>query len=137
MKMMGEYTDLVEPFSIDEAFMDVTGSCKLYGSAENIAMLLKARIKNRFNLTCSIGIAPNKLLAKLASDLIKPDGLVIVHPHDVTALLERTPISDLCGIGKKMGHHLKLLGICWASSKRRQRASAAGVLFRVVDAPVR
>ncbi|MHC1697571.1 MAG: DNA polymerase IV [Geobacteraceae bacterium] len=111
MKMMGEYTDLVEPFSIDEAFMDVTGSCKLYGAAENIAMLLKARIKHRFNLTCSIGIAPNKLLAKLASDLIKPDGLVIVHPNDVSTLLERTPISDLCGIGKKMGRHLKLLGI--------------------------
>ena len=64
-------------------------------------MRLKARIKHCFNLTCSIGIAPNKLLAKLASDLKKPDGLVIVHPNDVSALVERTPISDLCGIGKK------------------------------------
>jgi len=111
MKMMGEYSDLLEPFSIDEAFIDVTGSCKLYGTAENIAMRLKARIKHRFNLTCSIGIAPNKLLAKLASDLKKPDGLVVVHPDEVSTLLESTPISDICGIGKKTERQLKLLGI--------------------------
>ncbi len=111
VKMMQEYTDLVEPFSIDEAFLDVTGSLKLHGSAENIAMLLKVRIRRRFNITCSIGIAPNKLLAKLASDMKKPDGLVVIHPEDVASTLENIPIADLCGIGKKMESHLKLLGI--------------------------
>lgn len=111
VKMMQEYTDLVEPFSIDEAFLDVTGSLKLHGSAENIAMFLKARIRQRFNITCSIGIAPNKLLAKLASDMKKPDGLVIIRPDDVASTLENIPIADLCGIGKKMERHLKLLGI--------------------------
>jgi DNA polymerase-4 len=70
-----EYTPLVEVFSIDEAFLDVTGSIRLFGSAEQIAWLIKARIRNCFGLTCSIGIAPNKLLAKLASEMKKPDGM--------------------------------------------------------------
>jgi len=111
MKMAQDYSDLIEPFSIDEWYADLTSSMKLFGSAENIAMQLKARIKHRFNLTCSIGIAPNKLLAKLASELKKPDGYTEIKPGDVLALLERVPIADLCGIGKRMNTHLKLLGI--------------------------
>jgi DNA polymerase IV len=111
MKMMLDYTPLVEVFSIDEAFMDVTGSLSIFSSAENIAYLLKARIKHQFGITCSIGIAPNKLLAKLASEMKKPDGLTVINPEDVGRVLETMPIKELCGIGKKMERHLNLLGI--------------------------
>jgi DNA polymerase-4 len=111
MKMMLDYTPLVEVFSIDEAFMDVTGCLRLFGSAENIAYRLKARIRNRFGITCSIGIAPNKLLAKLASEMQKPDGLTIIKAEEISRVLEKLPITDLCGVGKRMGRHLRLLGI--------------------------
>jgi DNA polymerase-4 len=111
VRMMLDYTPLVEVFSIDEAFMDVTGSLKLFGSAENIAMLLKSRIRHRFGITCSIGIAPNKLLAKLASDMEKPDGLTIIRPEIASGILEKVPVGDMCGIGRKTERQLRLLGI--------------------------
>jgi DNA polymerase-4 len=106
-----DYTPQVETFSIDEAFLDVTGSLAMFGSAENIAYQIKSRIRHQFGLTCSIGIAPNKLLAKLASEMHKPDGLTILRPEEVSSVLERVPIGELCGIGKKMEQHLHLLGI--------------------------
>ena len=109
--MMRDYTPLVEVFSIDEAFLDVTGSLKLFGSAETIAFLLKARIRHEFGLTCSIGIAPNKLLAKLASEMQKPDGLTIIAPDRVTTVLEQMPVKELCGIGKNVGKQLANLNI--------------------------
>jgi len=111
VQMMLDYTPLVEVFSIDEGFLDVTGSLSIFGSAENIAYLLKARIRHHFGITCSIGIAPNKLLAKLASDMQKPDGLTIIRPEDVSSVMNRTPIKDLCGIGKRTERQLSLLGI--------------------------
>ena len=110
-EMMREYTPLVEVFSIDEAFLDVTGSRVLFGSAENIAFRLKARIRHHFGLTCSIGIAPNKLLAKLASEMRKPDGLTIIRPDQVADIMARTPIDQLCGIGRRMKRKLQQLGI--------------------------
>jgi DNA polymerase-4 len=106
-----DYTPEVEAFSIDESWLDVTYSLGIFGSAETIAYLIKARIRHSFGITCSIGIAPNKLLAKLASDLRKPDGLVIITPADVSRVLERMPIKELCGVGKKMGRHLTLMSI--------------------------
>lgn len=111
MEMMRDYTPLVEVFSIDEAWMDVTHSLTLFGTAERIAYLLKARILYQFGLRCSIGIAPNKLLAKLASDMKKPDGLTIIEPQDVKRIMERLPIEELCGIGRKMKRHLNMLSI--------------------------
>ena len=109
--MMREYTPLVEVFSIDEAFMDVTGSIRLFGSPRTIAYQLKARIKHQLGLTCSIGIAPNKLLAKLASDMQKPDGLTEIPSETVSRILEEVPVSDLCGIGRTLTRQLQLLGI--------------------------
>jgi DNA polymerase IV len=106
-----EYTPLVEVFSIDEAFLDVTGCLSLFGSAERIVYLIKSRIKHQFGITCSVGIAPNKLLAKLASDMQKPDGLTIIKPEEISRVLERVPIKDLCGIGAKMNQHLSNFGI--------------------------
>ncbi|RII30376.1 MAG: DNA polymerase IV [Geobacter sp.] len=111
MKMMLDYTPEVEVFSIDEAFMDVTHSLSLFNTPENIANLLKARIKHSFGITCSIGIAPNKLLAKLASDMQKPDGLTIIRPEDVSRVMERLPVKELCGIGRKTERQLTLMGI--------------------------
>lgn len=111
MAMMQDYTPEVEVFSIDEAFMDVTRSLALFGGAEKIACLLKARIWDRFAITCSIGIAPNKLLAKLASDMQKPDGLVTIRPEDISRTMERLPVKDLCGIGRKTERQLALMGI--------------------------
>lgn len=111
VKLMLQYTPLVEVFSIDEAFLDVTGSTGLFGSAERIAYLLKAEIRHHFGITCSIGIAPNKLLAKLASDMEKPDGLTIIKPDEVSGVLEKIPAKDLCGIGSKTARQLALYGI--------------------------
>ncbi len=111
MKLLQEYTPLVEVFSIDEAWLDVTHSLNLFGSAENIACLLKARIRHCFGITCSIGIAPNKLLAKLASEMKKPDGLTVISPAEVTRVLEQMPVQELCGIGRKMEQHLLMMGV--------------------------
>jgi DNA polymerase-4 len=111
IEMMRDYTPLVEVFSIDEAWLDVTNSLSIFGTPERIAYLLKARIKESFGITCSIGIAPNKLLAKLASDMEKPDGLTIIPPENVSKVLERLPIKELCGIGKKMMKHLNMMSI--------------------------
>jgi len=111
MAMMHDYTPLVEVFSIDEAWLDVTHSLSIFGTPERIAYLLKARILESFGLRCSIGIAPNKLLAKLASDMKKPDGLTVIKPEDVTRVLEGLPIQELCGVGKKMQRHLNMMSI--------------------------
>jgi len=111
MQMMQDYTPDVEVFSIDEAWMDVTHSLQIYNSAENIAHLLKARIRHRFGITCSIGIAPNKLLAKLASDMQKPDGLTVITPEAVGRTMERLPVGELCGIGRKTVRQLSIMNI--------------------------
>jgi DNA polymerase-4 len=111
MQMMQDYTPDVEVFSIDEAWLDVTHSLSIFGTAERIAHLLKARILQSFGLKCSIGIAPNKLLAKLASDMKKPDGLTIILPEDASLIMESLPIQELCGIGKKMQRHLNMMSI--------------------------
>jgi DNA polymerase-4 len=106
-----DYTPEVEAFSIDESWLDVTHSLSIFGSAVTIACLIKARIKHSFGITCSIGIAPNKLLAKLASDMQKPDGLTIIEPDNVSRILEHMPINELCGIGRKMQRHLNMMSI--------------------------
>jgi len=108
---MRDYTPLVEVFSIDEAFLDITGSIGLFGSVDRICFLIKSRIRARFGITCSIGVAPNKLLAKLASDMQKPDGLTVIKSGDITRVLEQLPVKALCGIGRKMEQHLLMLGI--------------------------
>jgi DNA polymerase-4 len=109
--ILREFTPLVEVFSIDEAFLDVTGSIRLFGSAEQISRLIKARIRADFGLTCSIGIAPNKLLAKLASEMEKPDGLTVIPPEEVGRILDTVPIKELCGIGRQTEKILTSFGI--------------------------
>ncbi len=105
------FTPLVELFSIDEAFLDVTGCESLFGDPVHIAVMIKERIWEEMRLTCSIGIAPNKLLAKLGSDLQKPDGLVLITPSDVKEVLQDLPVHKLCGIGPSLTGSLAAIGI--------------------------
>jgi DNA polymerase-4 len=111
MALLKDYTPLVEIFSVDEAFLDLSGSLKLFGGVERIAYLIKSRIKARFGITCSIGVAPNKLLAKLASEQKKPDGLTIYRQDEIPGVLEDMPIQELCGIGRRLGRQLHSFGI--------------------------
>ena len=106
-----EFTDAVEPLSIDEAFLDVTGSVRLFGDGEKIARLIKDRIVEKEHLTASVGLAPNKYLAKIASDLRKPDGLVIVEEDKIAEFLHPLDISRLWGAGKKTQEKLRKMGI--------------------------
>jgi len=106
------YTDQIEPLSIDEAFLDLTGSLKLFGPPEVIAKRIKAEVLAETGLVASIGIAFNKFLAKIASDLRKPDALVVVPPTDeeARAFLAPLPISRLWGVGPKTRERLNALG---------------------------
>jgi DNA polymerase-4 len=106
-----EYTPLVQGLSLDEAFLDVTESQAALGDGATIAVAIKKKIVARTGVTASVGVAPNKLVAKIASDLRKPDGLVVVREHEVTALLDPLPIGKLYGIGKKTAPHLERIGV--------------------------
>ena len=110
MEVFRQYTDLVEPLSIDEAFLDITGSTALLGSPEEIAQSIKKEITIATGLTASVGLAPNKFLAKIASDLKKPNGFVIVSEEDVTQFLRDLPIARLWGVGPKTEHRLHEMG---------------------------
>ncbi len=114
-----EFTDLVEGLSLDEAFLDVTGSRELFGDAEAIAREIKARIRARTGLTASVGVAHNKLLAKLASETHKPDGLTVIRPEEVTATLDPLPVRRLFGIGPKTAARLEEQGIFTLGQLRR------------------
>ncbi len=106
-----QFTDLVEPLSIDEAFLDVTGSVRLFGDAVSIARQIKQRVREEQHLTCSIGVAPNKYLAKIASELEKPDGLVVVEADKIREFLHPLDISYLWGAGEKTQQVLRKMGI--------------------------
>jgi DNA polymerase-4 len=106
-----EFTPLVEGLSLDEAFLDVTASRRLFGSGGDIARVVKDRIRNRTRLTASVGVAPNKLVAKIASDLEKPDGLVIVTPESVRETLDPLPVTVIPGIGRRTRERLDRAGI--------------------------
>lgn len=111
LEILKDYSPAIEVYSIDEAFVDLTGSFELLGSPEGIAGSIKERIRSTLGLTCSIGIAPNKLLAKLASDMKKPDGLVVIRDEDVEGALRDLPVGELWGIGPRLTSHLALLGV--------------------------
>jgi DNA polymerase-4 len=106
-----EFTDLVEPYSIDEAFLDITAVQRLFGTPEQIGQKIKRRIKQELDLTCSIGIGPNKLIAKMSAEWHKPDGLTIVKPEEVPQIIWHMPVEELVGVGRKMKGHLNSLDI--------------------------
>ncbi|MFI4916212.1 MAG: DNA polymerase IV [Phycisphaerales bacterium JB060] len=112
-------TPLVEPLSVDEAFLDVTGSLRLLGDGETIARKIREDVKRATQLTVSIGVAPSKLVAKIASDLDKPDGLVVVRAGEVEKFLEPLEISRLWGVGAVGQAKLERLGIRTFGDVRR------------------
>ncbi len=109
--LLCQYTPLIEPLSLDESFLDVTGSEKLFGPAIAIAREIKRKIFEATGLTASAGVAPNKFLAKIASDLKKPDGLVEIRPEEVQSFLQDLPIGKLWGVGKRTEEVLQKMGI--------------------------
>lgn len=104
-------TSIVEPVSVDEVYLDISGSIPFFESKQQIAETLQNKILNELHLTCSIGIAPNKLLAKIATEINKPSGITIIEKNDVEKLFDNMPIEKMFGIGKKTAITLKNLGI--------------------------
>ena len=105
------HTDLIEPLSLDEAYLDVTENKTGLSTATLVARTIREQIRQELNLTASAGVAPNKFLAKLASDWRKPDGLFVVQPEDIDAFLLPLPVGRLPGVGKVTGEKLAKLGI--------------------------
>ncbi len=111
MALLGEFTPSLQQISVDEAFLDLTGTRRLMGPPLEVGRRLKERIRAETGLNISVGIAANKFLAKLASDSGKPDGLVQVAPEEVTAFLDRLPLKNLWGVGEKTLDRLAELNI--------------------------
>jgi DNA polymerase-4 len=111
MAILGDFSPLVEPVSVDEAFVDLSGTTTLFGPPDEAVRSIKARIRAETGLTASAGLAANKFVAKVASDLRKPDGLVIVPPGTEATFLEPLPVERLWGVGKVLAEALAGLGI--------------------------
>jgi len=112
-EVFGRYTPYVEAVSVDEAFLDITGSIHLYESAKALAEALRAEVRRVCGVTCSVGVAPNRLLAKIGSELNKPDGLTMMpfDPGEIASFLAPRPLSVLWGVGKKTCELLKSYGL--------------------------
>lgn len=119
MDILSTLSPLVEQISIDEAFVDITGTESLHGPPVLLCRKVKQTVRDRTSLTCSIGVAPNKFLAKIASDMNKPDGLTIVEPGDIPAFLNALPIHRIPGVGAKTAKSFKELGVEVASDVLR------------------
>jgi DNA polymerase-4 len=111
MALFREVTPIVEPLSIDEAFLDVSGARRLLGESDVIGARLRERVLSETGLTCSVGIAPTKFMAKLASGRAKPDGMLVVRPSEVLAYLHPLPVRSLWGVGAKTAEQLERLGL--------------------------
>ena len=111
MAILREFSPRVQVISIDEAYLDVSGCRRLYGDPAKVAIAIKSEIKKRLQLTCSVGVAPGKFLAKVASDMKKPDGLMIIRPEEVQSFIETLPIQKVPGVGKKSFPQLEAMGI--------------------------
>ncbi|MFZ4510614.1 MAG: DNA polymerase IV [Candidatus Nanopelagicales bacterium] len=111
MAIFSSITPLVEPLSLDEAFLDVAGALRRLGSPTAIAELIRARVYDEQRITCSVGVAPTKFIAKLASTQIKPDGLLVVPADQVIAFLHPLPVAALWGVGERTEERLVALGL--------------------------
>ena len=111
MAIFGSITPLVEPLSLDEAFLDVSGALRRLGSATAIAELIRARVQDEQRITCSVGVASTKFVAKLASTRAKPDGLLVVPADRVIDFLHPLPVGALWGVGEKTEEQLARLGL--------------------------
>lgn len=142
--ILRRFTDLVEPVSIDEAFLDVTASTCLFGEPEEIGRRIKTEVRQQEGLIASVGVAPNKFVAKIASDLEKPDGFVVVRAEEVESFLADLSVTYLWGAGEKTAGILQRLGIqtigqlaCWPVEELGRRFGKMGThlhqLSRGVD----
>jgi DNA polymerase IV len=131
MAIFRDVTPLVEPLSIDEAFLDVSGARRLWGSPGQIARMVRARVLDETGLTCSIGVAATKHVAKIASTVSKPDGLLIVSEPETRAFLAARPVGALWGVGPKAAEALQARGIRMVSDVLQ---TPRGVLDRALGA---
>ncbi len=111
LNILNDFTPLVEQVSIDEAYLDITGTEGLFGSPEETAQRIKERIRKEMGLTCSIGIAPSKFLAKIGSDMHKPDGLTVIAPDEADEFVSALPIERIPGVGRQSLNKLQQHGI--------------------------
>jgi DNA polymerase-4 len=130
--ILHDVSPLVEPLSVDEAFVDVTGSERLLGPPAEVASAIRRRIHGELKVTASVGVAPNKFLAKIASDMNKPDGLTIVHPDRVHEFLDPLPIEKMWGVGPATASRFHALGVrtigalrAWTEERLRREFGAA------------
>ena len=119
MAVAARFSPLVEKASVDEAYLDATGLERIFGTAEHMARCLQSEIMNDTGLSCSLGLAPVKFLAKIASDMNKPAGLTVLAHADVPAFLQSLPVGKIPGVGKRMLDSLELLGVRFAADVRR------------------
>ena len=131
MAILDTFSPLVEPVSVDEAFVDLTGTASLFGPAPDVVARIKTQIHSETGLTASAGLAANKFIAKIASDLRKPDGLVIVEAGHETEFLAPLPIERLWGVGKATAKDLAALGV--ATIGQLQQLSRATLVARLGD----
>src|ERR1700755_2597150 len=110
-EIFGRYTDLIEPLSLDEAYLDVTNDKLNIGSAIEIAQQIKQAIKDELQLTASAGVSINKFVAKIASDMNKPDGLKFIGPSNIESFMEKLPVEKFFGVGKVTAEKMKKLGL--------------------------
>jgi len=123
------FTPVIEPLSLDEAFLDATGSESLFGPSDDIGRKIKRSIQGELQLIASVGVAPNKFLAKIASDIQKPDGFVVVDPNGVQAFLDPLPVGRIWGVGKVTGQVFDRLGIKTIGQLRKLPVETLNDLF--------
>lgn len=111
LEILETFTDLVEPYSIDEAFIDVTNTAHLFGGKLAVAHEIKRMVREDFGITCSIGVGPNKLIVKMASDMEKPDGLVVIEKKELPEAIWNLPVDAIPGIGRRRKLKMNLMGI--------------------------
>ena len=135
-EVFGHYTPFVEGVSIDEAFLDISGSIHLYGSAKALGEALRREIRSTCGVTCSVGIAPNRLLAKIGSEQNKPDGLTLMpfEPDAIAAFLAPKPVGILWGVGKKTEAALKPYGITVCGDVQRLSSEQLATILGSRDA---
>ncbi len=131
LSLLKQFSPTVEPFSIDEAFIDITGIWQRYGSPADMVNVIKDAIRAKTGLTCSAGIGPNKMIAKISSGMDKPDGLTEIFPQKVSAFLEHLPVEAVWGIGKATGKALAKVGIYTVGELAKTDRSLLKRLFGV------